>query len=634
MKRYIVLMLAFALVLSLCACGTGQSGQSAPAEEKRPDAALYIKDSEFFFTDLETESWQVTSRLVDDEDIKDEDLAYYGSTLAWYTHVSGDGSLVFFPDKVSDSDDGFNLYYRKTKEPEAEATKIDSDVTVYTVNSDATVVTYLKGTGEDRNLYQYTIKEDMKEKIAGEVRSYEISEDGSRILYINSEGNLYLKNGTEDKEKIASDITQVVYFSEDFSLMYYIKDEALYRQAADGDREKIDSDIYKVIRAYDSGEVYYLKREAEAGTLMDYVVDDMKAVDEAAPTEYPSRPYSYYYDTTEEYDKAYAEYQAAYEAYYAAGERNDWRMALTEQKLGHTAYSLYYYNGTEETLITETFAGSGEYAAAAEAPVICYVSYNQESFSKQKLSELVEANDFEGFQQKVEEALFSSSDRYIAIGSAAAVLDQENASAIRINEAGTEVYYVDDIPEGKDAGDLYRVAIVEGAAGAPELYDSDVYAGNAAFLSGGKFLYFKDYKEGSGDLYLNKTKVEYDVNGLYVNYNETADKLYFFADWDSEKEYGSLKEYSAGEVKKIADDVHDYSWLPDGTVLYLYDYSLKYYAGELYLWDNVESRKIDDDVIYLVPALSVENETKQQVQTMLDGFIQEYTAAPAETIAW
>lgn len=601
MKKAISLLLAIVMMLTLCACD-GQSSSTSKQAQKHPSYGLYIKDSELFFTDLKNEAWQISSRFVDDGDIEDEDLAIYGYGLAAYTKVSSDGSLIFFPDKIEEKDDGCNLYYRRTDDSNAEATKIDSDVTIYSVTPSASVVTYIKGAGEDRNLYQYSIKNDEKEKIASSVSDHYVSEDGSKILYMNVDGNLYFKSSGDEKEKIASDITSIVYHTEDFTTVYYIKDEALYKHPIGADREKIDSDISKVIQVYESGEVYYLKKDLEAQTLMDFVVDDMEKTDADAPSKAPSKPRSYNYYTTEEYEKAYAKYEQDYEAYYAKESRDEVRAYLPEAPLSHSVYSLYYYNGSEKNIITEAFADGIDAVAATEKPVISYVAYNQKDFNKLKLSQITTYDDIVNFTEKVETALFSSSDRYVTIGDTASVVEQENATALRINESGTTVYFIDDIPEGKNAGDLYSVSVIDNTVGNPEVYDSDVYSGACFFLSDEQFLYFKDYKDGNGDLYLNKAKVDYDVNFSNLSYNSESGKIYYVTDWDSEKSYGTLKEYVNGEPAKIADDVYAYVYTPDGKVMYLYDYSLKYYAGELYLWDNGESKKIDDDVIFLMPA--------------------------------
>lgn len=608
------------LVISLFSGGGGKGENNY---------ALYLKDSEIFFTDLkkDSEAWQLTSRLVDTDDVDDEDLADAGYPLGLYTYMSEDGKYIFFPDKIDDDDDGFNLYYREVAKPDAEAVKIDSDVQSYTVNDSATLVTYLKG--EEGNLYQYKIGEDSKDKIASEVRGFEVSDDSKKIGYINSENSIYLKYADKEKEKIASDVSTLEYVTEDFTTVYYIKDGSLYKQVEGADKVKIASDVYDVIKIYDSGEIYYLTSEAEEISLMDYVTDDMKDADASiAEPEYPDFPdYPDYpawwdYDTDAEYDAAYDAYEEAYEAweaecdrmeteyyeardaYWAKENRDELRADLEEETLEQSSYSLCFYNGTEATVITDAFVGDyyySDYTYASEAPVIIYEVYNQSSLEKVKLSEVESIYDIENM---VEAALFSSSERYIAVKGTATVVEQEKeATNFRINSAGTEVYYIDDIPNEKNYGELYRISIADGVVGKAEVYDSDVYTGYCYFVNETDLKYFKDYKDGKGELYINKNKIDYDVEIYNVEVHSDLGKVFYFTDWNDEKDYGTLKVYDGKESVKIADDVHSFSVTPDGRVLYLYDYSLNYYKGELHEWSNGETRKIDDDVVCVLPIL-------------------------------
>ncbi len=592
------------------------------------DFTLYIKDSEIFFSDMkkDSEAWQLTSRLVDSKDVDDDDLAYAANTLGSYICTSEDGKYIFFPDKIADDDDGFNLYYRELGNPEAEAVKIDSDIQSYTVNTSATIVTYLKG--EEGNLYQYKLAEDSKDKVASEVEGFEVSDDGTKIGYINSEGSLYLKYEGKDKEKIASEVTSLEYLTDDFKTVYYIKEGSLYKQVEGEDRVKIASDVYRVIKIYETGEIYYLTSEAGEISLMDYVTDDMKDADasiaEPSYPDYPnspSRPSWWDYDTDAEYDAAYEAYEDAYEAweaecdrmeteYYAAREawyakqsRDELREDLEEEVLEQSNYSLCFYNGTEEVVITDAFVGGyySNYTYASEAPVISYEAYNQSSLKKVKLSEVESIYDIENM---VEAALFSSSERYIAVKGTATVVEQEKeATNFRINSSGTVVYYIDDIPEEKNYGELYRISINNGVVGKAEVYDSDVYTGYCYFVNDTELEYFKDYKNGKGELYINKNKIDYDVYCYSVDVYSDLDKIFYFTDWNDEKDYGTLKVYDGKEATKIADDVHSFSVTPYGRVLYLYDYSLNYYKGELHEWSNGETRKIDDDVVCVLPIL-------------------------------
>ena len=588
------------LVISLIAGGGGKA---------KNDFALYLKDSEIFLSDLkkDSEAWQLTSRLVDTEEVDEEDLADSSYSLGLYTYVSEDGKYILFPDKISDDDEGFNLYYREIDNPEVEAIKIDSGVQSYTVNDATTLVTYLKG--EEGGLYQYKIGEDSKDKIASEVKGFEVSDDGKKIGYINSEGSIYLKYADKDKEKIAGEVSSLEYLSKDFTTVYYIKDGSLYKQVEGEDKVKIASDVYDVIKIYDSGEVYYLKSDSEELSLMDYVTDDMKDSDATlTEPEYPSRPSWWDYDTDEEYEAAYDAYEAAYaayenayDAYRAKLNRDSLRESLEEETLEQSSYTLCFFNGTEEAVITDAYVG-GEYysgyTVADDVAVISYEAYNQSNLEKVKLSEIDSVYDIE---EMVEAAMFSSSERYIAVKNTATVVEQEkDATNFRISADGTVVYYIDDIPDEKNYGELYRISIKNGVVGKAEVYDSDVYTGNMSFVDGSKIRYFKDYKDDKGELYIDKVKIDYDVYAYSVAYYSDLDKVFYFSDWNDEKDYGTLKVYEDGESVKIADDVHDYSVMADGRVLYLYDYSLNYYKGELHEWHNGETKKIDDDVVCII----------------------------------
>lgn len=518
--------------------------------KSKDNVVFYVKDQEIFFSDLkkDSEAWQLTSRLFDDDNIDEEELIFSSSSssyediagVSYYlgacTYVSEDGKYIFFPDKNDDDDYyGLKLYYREVDKPEEEAIKIDSEVWDYTVNTSATLVTYIKG--EEGNLYQYKIGEDSKDKIASGVIDYWVSDDGDKIGYLNTEGSLYLKYTDKDKEKIASEVSSIEYLNDKITTAYYIKDDSLYKQVEGEDRVKIASDVYSVIEIYDSGEIYYLKSEPEEPLLMD--------------------------------------------------------KGTIEQPV----YSLCYFNGTEETVITDTF--SHLYEIATNAAVIAYEAYDQSHLE---------------------------SEIYIAVKDTATVVEQqEDATDFTINADGTIVYYIDNIPDDKDYGELYRIDITNGVIGKPEFYDSDVFCNKTIeFVNGSRLLYFKDCKVvdrtyAAGEVYIDKVRVGTDVCiWSVVNYGD-CDKVFYLTDWNDDKEYGTLKVYQGDKVTKIADDVYDYVVTNEGRALYLYDYSLSNHKGELREWNNGETRKIDDDVICIIP--TIENRYR------MDGLLSEPAAA-------
>lgn len=578
-------------------------GETAPAVTEPPkyNYAVYIKDYQTFFTDLKKSSdpWQITSQLANPDEMNPENLANVGSTVA---RASADGKYIFFLDKIEKLYSGYDLYYREISDPEGEPVKVDSGVLFYEISSDGKTVTYLKDS--DRNLYQYNLTEEIKEKIDGEVMTFFVSDSGDRIFYRTMDDGLYLKNAGQDKEKLASDISNIYSTNIEQSTFYYAKDNILYKHTAGQDRVKLISDFNKIIAVYGSGEIYYTKSGAGNLALANFVTDDLKDADAAMlePVA-PTKPYWFDYETEEEYQAAYEKYlkdytvyEEAYNEYSAKLNRDSIRSYLTSASLDLDCLSFCYFDGEKETVITSTMENSYYYTFSYGAPVAVYKAYTVSDSAKITLSEL---NSAEDIQQYVTGKLSAKLQPFIAVkGESTALAQKKGAQNFSINSDGTMVLFFDDIPDGKSYGDLYQVTIKDGKPGAPVLYDSEVHINTCTIFSE-NIRYFKDYENHAGEMYINKKRVASDV---YIGYDIGADgELFFYTDWNDEKELGTLQMYKDGKVTKIADDVHTFVLTPRNQVLYLYDYSLKSYTGELRLWEDGEMRKLDQDVSAIIP---------------------------------
>ena len=634
-----IILFAGAAIMAVAALAAAAvlllSGMNFSNGKAQRNDIAYVKDDGLFYNNLKknSESWEVTSKLQRGDTFAS--MYYWGYQISTYTYMSEDGKYIFFPDKMDKevweeytlTDVGINLFYQKVSKPEEDAVKIDSDVHAYMVNDAATVVTYLKG--DNGNLYQYNMADATKEKIASEVKCFSVSDDGKKIVYLNSDYNLYVKYANKDKEKIAGDIDDFEYISEDLSTVYYVKDDSLYRKSEGADKEKIASDVYSVVTIYDSGEIYFVKEEQGEIHLLDYVIDDMKdadaSVSEPAYPNYPQepkRPYSWYYDTDAEYEEAYAAYTAAYaqwqeeyarmyaeyeEAYLVYSEKADRdyiRTELESETMEWTAYSLYYYDGRNLSIVTEDLADDyfDDCVFAFDAPVITYRTFNWDNMESVKLSEFESVSD-------IWEVIFSNWDRcaerYVAVKEKETILEQEKrAASFAINDAGTQVFYLDNISDDSaSAGDLYRIMISNGIAEKPEVMDSDVWSEEGYFLNDNDFVYYKDFVEDSGDLgqmYINGELIDSDVS-VYSDVVEVNDNGFLYmTDTSSTTEGGTLKFYDGTESIKIADDVSRYDWTDDGRIFYICDYSQKYYKGDLYEWSDGETRRIDDDVVGII----------------------------------
>lgn len=573
----------------------------AAKSNKLANTAFYIKDKEIFYTDFSKNTpRQITSKLISDTDMVDvEELP----DLQWFIMLSSDGKTLFFPDRINDDDDGASLYYKNIIKSE-DPTKIDSDIASYHVNDAATLVTYIKS--DDAIMYQYDLNKGEKEKIADEIMDFKVSDDGKKIIYINWDGAIYTKDFGKDKEKIDSYDVNLVHVSKDLKTLYYIKEDSLYKKTEGKEKEKISSDVHEVIRVYDSGEIYYVKSDSEEKFLMDYVADDMEKSD--ADMIYPDAPtYPSWrdYNTSEEfeaavsvYNDAYASFEQAVEKYREKVNRDELREILADETMSQSDFTLCYFNGNEEKIITDTYVSSfSTNACAKNSPIFTYRAYTQSDFDKVKLSKVENIKDLRNMANA---ALYLSSEQYVAVGDEVTLIEQNSATNFKIGDSGKTIYFLDDVPEDKEYGDLYKVSISNKKVQKPELYDSDVSKYSAFFITDGQFAYFKDFKNDKGDLYIDKTRIDYDVSPYHLSYNEDFEKLTYFTDWDEQKYYGTLKVYEKDKVVNISDDVTTCTVMKNGNILYIYDFSNKYYKGDLYLFQKGKTEKIDIDVFWIL----------------------------------
>lgn len=608
---------------------------------------VYVKDGgELYLNKFSDDPWQIAEKFGLTSNIE---IFADSDTIEDYITVSKDGRLIFYPDRYTASSLGVSLYCKGLNSDEGGA-RIDTSVAQYSVNDSASVVTYIKTGGN--NLYQYTLKTDEKNKIDSDVTDFYVSDDGGKIIYCNNEGGIYsYSRDTDSKEKIDSD-SDIRYCSDDLTTLYYLKDNNLYKKVEGEDKVKIASDVRAVYTICDSGELYYIKETEKIGVpYMDFVDDDLKDADalitEPKFPEYPdypdypkspSRPYRFRYDSDEEYEKAVEEYNKAlekyeqdvekyndevdkiradydeakdkyyddYDKYQEKISRDYLRESLNDLTVDYADHALYYYNGTEEKEISASFNSISAESSGSSA--IVFSAYDRDNIGLTKLSEIQNVYDF---GDKVSTALYSERDFYfVSKGTVSALNDVENSYDIVIDKNGETLYYIsadeEDTVVDLLKGNLYSVAIVDGAVQSPELYDTDVSTARGyPFLTfyNDKLAYWKEIELGTynaeAGLYIEKEKIDSDITYFSLEYNKELDTFTYIIDRDS-KGMGTLKVYKNGTAEKISDDVSDFCVLPNGKILYMYDYNINRCRGELYVYDNGKTEKVDEDVVAIL----------------------------------
>ena len=633
-KKPILLILSSIVLISVLAVSIFQFINKNKIPE---NYNIYLKDGELHFYNYhKKESYQLTERFFDDAEMEDyvdmEDMEEISQLISF----SKDKEKMFFVDKISD--DSFGLYYKNTKNLEEEAIKVDSNVLMYSIDDSANIVTYAKKADYDEfYLYQYDIKKDEKQKIDYISDLFYVSNDGKKIYYVNDERTLYFYDVEKDeKEKIDSDIDSIEHCSEDLSNIFYMKEDSLYKKSLGKEKLKISSNLTSVIKAYDSGEAYYLKESQQQIKYAEFIQDDMKQADSEMveptrplkPTE-PTEPsywdyyWGYGYDYEYEYEQAYEEYELEYEEYlkeyeeyekeyenyekeYEEYSKKLFRDNIREKLLSHTiekgTYSLYYFNGIEEKKITDTYNYSDYNKTAKNSPTIIFKQYKKAEIPKINLSEIETYSDYESVIEELNEKL-SQKEVCISIKDKLTLLDLdlENVNLININDSGNKIYFIKSEDEYEDEiGDLYSISVSNNTISQPVLYDKDVFVDNNYFIQDDKFVYFKDVTKFSGSLYINKEKIDDDVNVYNSKYYDESNKLIYFTNWVVNKEYGTLNVFDGKNSVKIDDDVTYFYMLPNGDISYIYDFSIDRNKGTLYIYKNGKKEKIDDDVSYII----------------------------------
>ena len=553
---------------------------------------FYVKDDELFYNTLSNKNipFQVTLDFCGDLEYE---IRYYSAL--YDTQISEDGKNVFYADKYNE-DGSVSLYYRNIEKTDSPAIKLDSGISHFKASKDGKKVVYKKGD----TLYEHNLKE--KNKIDSDVEIYYISEDLEKIVYKNSDNDLYFKQEGQAKVKIDSNISSVEYLGENYEYVVYTKEEAIYKSTIGKDKVKIASDVHSVVAVYETGEMYYTKETIDMVSWMQYIDDDMLDTDNAlAEIDYPSRPYSYEYDTYEEYEEAYAAYEKAYEKYYENRDaieektiRDNLRSLLKEKQREVFSYALYYYNGDSEELVVKE---GYNYESLNDTPVVAYVE-KVKSSSKIKMSSLDIDNiySFSDLEYIIYEAEDYDRKYSVVIGENVSTFESTNLSRLEIDSKSENIYYIANDSGEVNHGDLYKFNL---SSKKTEIYDTDVFIDELDIYDD-NILYFKnvDVESEHGELYINQKLIDYDVYRYRIV--DYYDKLYYYVDRDIEDSNGTLKVYDGKKIEKISDDVNTYDVAPNGDVYFLSNYSMKYYTGTLMQYKKGKINHIDDDVSELL----------------------------------
>ena len=597
--------------------------------------SLYARGCEVYYLNEKGEEVPLTGQLFTDGSIDNQTMASEGQSLGYYIAVSDDGTRIFYPDQAQSESYGPPLYTRLVSEPADKAVLIDDEVAQYQVSSDGKTVTYIKGS--DYGLYQSDLEK--KTRIAADVAAFTASPDGQTVFYADSNGVMYQWTSEGGAKQIAGNAAVIKGIATEKMAAYYIQDGALYEYVAGSDAPKqIATDVQKVVWITPDGQVYFTADGTDGATMMDFVEDDLAGGSTLSMPERPEAPKApsssdykdekayrkaleQYAKDWEAYNEAMGEWERAMSDYYdqqeAAEEADSARKELESTSAAALMSDLYYYDGTNTSLVAEKVSVSDWSGVDAiltpglrgspEGAVGFVTQFDPASTEKLLLSDVLDtyasgsyADVSDVVARSLEADRFSGLTGMVAGGTC--TFGSRGVKPVAFSQDGSAAYtaqYDQNNPNANPA--LYRTPIENGKLGEPEVISTA--AAPLQVLQDGRLVY-GIVRDGRQNLCVGGTNAatihQYPLTGKEIQ-GADGKSLAYFSSWDSETESGTLNVWCDGESVTVSSNVQSFQMREDGSVLYLYDFDENAGTGTLGLYQNGTMTVLNHDTNCLIP---------------------------------
>ena len=599
--------------------------------------SLYARGCEVYYLNEQGEEVPLTGQLFTDGSVDNPEMASYGQSLGYYIAVSDDGTRIFYPDQAQSESYGPPLYTRLVSEPADKAVLIDDEVAQYQVSSDGKTVTYIKGS--NHGLYQSDLEK--KTRIAADVAAFTGSPDGQTVFYADSNGVMYQWTSEGGSKQITENSDVIMGIGIEKMAVYYMQDGALYEYVAGSDAPKqIATDVQKVVWITPDGQVYFTADGTDGATMMDFVEDDLaggSTLSMPERPEAPKAPSSSDYKDEKAYQKALEQYAKDWEAYNEA--MGEWERAMSDyydqQEAAEEADSarkelestsaaalmsdLYYYDGTNTSLVAEKVSVSDWTGVDAiltpglrgspEGAVGFVTQFDPASTEKLLLSDVLDkyasgsyADVSDVVARSLEADRFSGLTGMVAGGTC--TFGSRGVKPVAFSQDGSAAYtarYDENNPDASPA--LYRTPIEDGKLGEPEAITTA--AAPLQVLQDGRLVY-GIVRDGGQTMDLcvggaNAATIhQYPLTGKEIQ-GADGKSLAYFSSWDIETESGTLNVWCDGESVTVSSNVQSFQMREDGSILYLYEFDADKGTGKLGYYHDGTMTVLNNDTNCLIP---------------------------------
>lgn len=555
----------------------------AAALDKPSAPVVYIKHNQLVAADLYSLK---TAELSSGLSASDDEFM-----LNYYTFCSPDGRYLYYPERDGDA----AAVYRRDlsvgpQDPHA-VVRIDRGIGYpLNVTPDNKAV-YIK----EPDGCLYVNNGEAKRRIARGVSYFELSEDGTKLVYTGLDGSIgYADLMRLTTKKIVSNAT-LLDVSHDFSAVYYDKNGGFYEHRIGGTMHRIASNISGFVALMDDGTVYYTKSKSQTVGLADILEDDMEASDSAMQppdiTDYQTRqPAEAGGTTLHEVITDESAYTAALASYAEKLRRDDVRAIADTFEMDFNLDTLYAYQNGKETKAADDFA----YTLAASGHGL--LIYKKAVFAPPKKIKLSSVGDIDRLYALFGSFQYESGGVYACINGTETLIVSADADSLATDNSFVYVpgsgslYYLTNWDAAHSCGTLQMLTVNDSGFSAPQTIDQGVGT-FAAQARTGTIFYLKSMHDGCGEMYKNGVKIDSGVSPLGMLQSKDGDTLYYYKDISDNG--GTLMAYAKGDTKRIASAVYAAALISDRLVFIGS-------AGGLYLYTRGKPCLIDNDVTRLI----------------------------------
>lgn len=590
LKKLVAIFVILILLFSLSGC----AAKSYPV--------FYFQGKNMFYVGENGESWQVTDDFFKQEKAYAYDYSSADFDQARYITITPDGKGIFYVSVDNEGKNTDTISYRPFLQSDKAATEIDTDIFFFKLNENCNIATYLKSR-QEKKLYSHNLTE--KTHVADGVEAFFVSPDGKKIAFLNDENQLYLKELGKENQVLCENVQKLISF--DGKQVSYITDGRYLTTTLNKSEKEIDKNVCDVLKVYPSGEAYYIKDNTQIVNMSDFVDDkylesDKGLVKPTAP-EFPQKkdykPEAAYRLALEEYYTKQVEYQQKLEEYYKKETRDGYRSLMNGKTVTIEQYSLYYYDGKKSVLLTDDMDDDSimEKGEFSENKAIAFVRVFTNPTKKVELSE---AKSFYDIQKAAENAHIKASKNMVAIKGDASVLEQSKALKVVFDQTGKELYF--SAKTETEQTDLYKVSLGKKVKKV-ETYDTNIFDYYLE-MAGDSIVYRKNVVKYTGDLYIDKVKVDAGIKVNSVNCSKELKLCTYCV--ENADDTTTLKLWENGKVTTLAENCHSNEIMPNGSIIYIKNFDVSTQQGELYLYKGGKETRLSDSVASIVPLYSAE----------------------------